>query len=153
MSRVHSELQLLKTKKDRLIKSRDNLREKIRKHFQNNHPNYVPSFFYEGSYKMKTMIRTKDDTCDIDDGVILKATQIMFNVALCKNGYKGCGRWTTSSVSHRVKNVFTVDYKQIIILICQYMFSIKTLMTIHGWLLKMKNGDREDGPQGNGYSI
>lgn len=30
---------------------------------------YVPSFWIQGSYKMSTMIRTKDDTCDCDEGV------------------------------------------------------------------------------------
>ncbi|MEX2336634.1 MAG: CBASS cGAMP synthase [Fulvivirga sp.] len=56
-------------KKNRLMTSRDNLRDKIRKHFAEKHPDYKPKFRGQGSYSMKTMIRTKEDTCDLDNGV------------------------------------------------------------------------------------
>jgi len=64
-----SNITINKSKKDKLKKAKDALREKITKHFDENHPDYDPEFFIQGSYKMYTMIRTKDDTCDLDDGV------------------------------------------------------------------------------------
>src|SRR5699024_2640451 len=63
------ELKLTKTKKDNLKTSRENIRSAIEDHFKENHPDYTPYFWIQGSYKMITLIRYKDDTCDIDDGV------------------------------------------------------------------------------------
>lgn len=57
------------SKKERLKKSKDALREKILGYFREHHPNYKPEFFIQGSYKNGTIIRTKDDECDLDDGV------------------------------------------------------------------------------------
>ncbi len=65
----NGELNINKSKKDLLKDSKEALREKIRKYFAKNHPEYKPQFFIQGSYKMGTMIRTKDDECDLDDGV------------------------------------------------------------------------------------
>lgn len=65
----NGKLEFSKKKKDKLITSRKDLQDRIRKHFKENHPEYVPFFWIQGSYKMKTMIRTKEDTCDCDDGV------------------------------------------------------------------------------------
>ena len=62
-------LQLTNSKKELMITSRENLREKIKKYFEEKHPAYRPIFYIQGSYKMKTSIRTKDDYCDLDDGV------------------------------------------------------------------------------------
>lgn len=67
-----SNLSLTNSKKNHMIDSREHLRTKIKKHFETNHPNYVPKFYIQGSYKLKTVIRTKDDLCDLDDGVYFK---------------------------------------------------------------------------------
>lgn len=64
----YGELQITVTKKQALITSHNNLRTKIQKYFAKNHPEYVPSFYIQGSYKMGTTIRTSDDECDLDDG-------------------------------------------------------------------------------------
>lgn len=64
----YNELQITKTKRDKLITSHNNLREKIKKYFKEKHPEYKPSFYIQGSYKMGTTIRTKEDECDLDDG-------------------------------------------------------------------------------------
>ena len=64
----YGELQITVTKKQALITSHNNLRTKIQKYFAQNHPEYVPSFYIQGSYKMGTTIRTRDDECDLDDG-------------------------------------------------------------------------------------
>lgn len=63
------ELKLTGTKKDRMCTSRDDLRKRIVKHFAKNHPDYKPRFYIQGSYKMGTVIRTEEDTCDMDNGV------------------------------------------------------------------------------------
>lgn len=63
------ELNVLSTKKDKLIQSAKNVRKAIRKHFKEKHPDYVPKFGNQGSNELGTMIRTKDDTCDLDQGV------------------------------------------------------------------------------------
>lgn len=65
------ELNLTKSKKKNLQTSRENIREAIENHFKEEHPEYEPRFWIQGSYKMNTVIRYKDDTCDVDDGVYL----------------------------------------------------------------------------------
>lgn len=64
----YNDLQIPDSKKSSMITSRDNLRSKIKDHFKENHPDYKPTFYIQGSYKMGTTIRTKDDECDLDDG-------------------------------------------------------------------------------------
>lgn len=62
-------LNITSTKKAKLMTSRDTLRDKIRNHFKEKHPDYKPKFRGQGSYSVGTMIRTKEDTCDLDNGV------------------------------------------------------------------------------------
>lgn len=68
-TKFNSELNILPSKKSKMITSKDNLREKIRKYFKDKHPEYSPKFFIQGSYKTSTSIRNKEDHCDLDDGV------------------------------------------------------------------------------------
>lgn len=65
-------LDIIDSKTEKMITSKDNLIEKIEKYFKDNHTEYSPSFFIQGSYKMKTSIRTNDDECDLDLGVYLQ---------------------------------------------------------------------------------
>ncbi|PXX30397.1 cyclic GMP-AMP synthase DncV-like nucleotidyltransferase [Arenibacter sp. ARW7G5Y1] len=65
-------LNIKKKKKEGLMNSKEVLRNKIRKYFKDNHPEYKPEFYIQGSYKMGTTILTKDDECDLDDGVYFK---------------------------------------------------------------------------------
>lgn len=64
----YNALQIVKTKRDKIIKSHNNLRELIKKEFSEKHPEYTVGFWIQGSWKMGTTIRTKDDECDLDDG-------------------------------------------------------------------------------------
>jgi len=86
----HGEICIPSTKKQRMITSKGKLRERIRKYFKENHPAYVPKFFIQGSAKMKNGIRTKDDICDLDDGIYFfrqpKAMIDWFNGKKDKNG-------------------------------------------------------------------
>lgn len=65
----NGELSITSTKKGRMIASWQNLRDKIVAYLKENHPDYVAEFFIQGSYKCGTMIRTKEDECDLDLGV------------------------------------------------------------------------------------
>lgn len=65
----HTNIRITQTKKNKLRNSKDALRKKIISYFEEHHPEYVPKFRIQGSYKMGSAIRTKDDTCDLDDGV------------------------------------------------------------------------------------
>lgn len=105
------ELKITKSKRDSLMKSKDNLRKRIREHFSKNHPLYKPRFYIQGSYKLKIMIRTKDDTCDLDDGVYFKENPEGVTGTTLQKWVKEAVEGTTdSSVEHRKKCV-TVDYK------------------------------------------
>ena len=64
----YSKLQITEKRKEELIRSRENLRKHIKDVFAIKHPNFAPLFYIQGSYKMGTTIRTKDDDCDLDDG-------------------------------------------------------------------------------------
>ena len=67
--KFNGELNVTPTKKSKLKTSKSDLRDKIRNDFAKNHADYKPTFFTQGSSKLGTMIRTKDDECDMDDGV------------------------------------------------------------------------------------
>src|SRR5450759_1725651 len=66
------ELQVPKSKRELITSSKDAQRDNIKKYFKEQHPKYVPAFFIQGSSKMRNRIRTKDDTCDLDDGIYFK---------------------------------------------------------------------------------
>jgi len=67
----NTELKISSSKRDRLVRSNNDLRDRITKYMKENHSDYSVSFFKQGSYKMGTMIKTKDNECDFDDGVYL----------------------------------------------------------------------------------
>lgn len=110
----NSSISLTKNKKDKMTSSKDGLRERIRNYFKKNHPNYIPKFYIQGSFKMKTGIRTKDDICDLDDGVYffrkpdVTATTLQNWVWDAVNGY------TSETPEHRkkcIRNIFSNDYE------------------------------------------
>lgn len=68
-SEFNDELNILPSKRAKMITSKNNLRDTIRDDFKENHPDYVPKFFIQGSYKTGTSIRNKEDHCDLDDGI------------------------------------------------------------------------------------
>lgn len=67
------ELCITNSKKDKMITSKNNLRDVIRREFKAKHDGYTPSFYTQGSYKLGTCIRTEDDKCDVDDGIYFKS--------------------------------------------------------------------------------
>jgi hypothetical protein len=104
-------LSITKSKKDSLITSKDNLRTKIKKHFEEKHPNYKPTFYIQGSYKMGTQIRTKDDTCDLDDGVYFKQNQDNVTCATLQGWVKDAVDGVTDTTPSHRKKCITIDYK------------------------------------------
>ncbi len=102
------------SKKNRLKDSKNKLREKIRKHFKENHPEYEPKFYIQGSYKMKTIIRTKDDICDLDDGVYFFRTPNVTSTTLQGWVYDAVNGHTNTAPEHRkkcIRNIFASDYE------------------------------------------
>jgi len=101
-------------KKSRINSSKSSLRERIRKWFKENHSDYVPKFYIQGSMKMKSGIRTKDDICDLDDGVYffrkpdVEPTTLQEWVWTAVNGY------TSTAAQHRkkcIRTIFAGDYE------------------------------------------
>lgn len=106
-----NELNVLKNKKDSMISSRNHLRTKIKNHFSVNHAGYNPEFFIQGSYKLNTMIRTKDDTCDMDDGIYFKNNPDNVNGATLQQWVKEAVEGTTDTTPTHKKKCIRVDYK------------------------------------------
>lgn len=68
----HDRVALTSGKKESLRKSRDAIRERIRKHFHENLKVELPKFRGQGSYAMGTTVNPLDGEFDIDDGVYLQ---------------------------------------------------------------------------------
>lgn len=107
----NTDLTITDTKKNKMMASRDNLREKIKNHFEKNHDGYVPRFFIQGSYKLKTLIRTKDDTCDLDDGVYFKSNPDNVTGTTLQTWVKEAVDGTTDATPTHKKKCIRVDYK------------------------------------------
>jgi len=68
----HEKIALSPGKKESLRKSRDAIRERIRKHFREKLEVKVPKFHGQGSFAMITTVNPLDGEFDIDDGVYLQ---------------------------------------------------------------------------------
>lgn len=111
--KYNDDLNIIKSKKDSLKNSKEALRKRIRKYFKENHPEYVPQFFIQGSYKMKTMIRTKDNECDLDDGVYFLRKPDVTCTTLQKWVYNAVEGHTTGGQQHRkkcIRVIYSGDY-------------------------------------------
>ena len=101
-------------KNSKMTNSKTALRDKIRKWFRENHPDYVPKFYIQGSYKMKTGIRTKEDICDLDDGVYFFRQPDVSATTLHGWIYQAVNGHTNSSPEHRkkcIRTIFVSDYE------------------------------------------
>lgn len=107
----NDELQIPKTKKDAIKVSDDALRKCIRDYFKKNHPNYKPTFYQQGSSKIKNRIRTKDDTCDLDDGVYFKDNPDNVTGTTLQSWVKNAVDGITEATPSHRKKCITVDYK------------------------------------------
>lgn len=107
----NNELTITSSKKNDLMESKNHLREKIRNYFKKNHDGYTPQFFIQGSYKLKTLIRTKDDTCDLDDGVYFKGNPDNVTGTTLQRWVKEAVEGTTDAIPTHKKKCIRVDYK------------------------------------------
>lgn len=107
----NNELSITSSKRNKLMASKNHLREKIRCHFKKNHEGYTPQFFIQGSYKLKTLIRTKDDTCDLDDGVYFKSNPDNVTGTTLQKWVKEAVEGTTDATPTHKKKCIRVDYK------------------------------------------
>lgn len=109
--KFNDELSVTDSKKSKMINSREHLREKIRKSFEQNHKGYSPKFYIQGSYKLKTLIRTKDDTCDMDDGVYFSSNPDNVAGTTLQKWVKEAVEGTTDATPIHKKKCVRVDYK------------------------------------------
>ncbi len=110
----NTEISLTSNKKTKMTTSKDGLRERIRKYFKEHHSEYVPKFYIQGSYKMKTGIRTKDDICDLDDGVYFFRTPDVTATTLQNWIWDAVNGYTSTTPEHRkkcIRNIFSGDYE------------------------------------------
>jgi hypothetical protein len=101
-------------KKKRISSSKESLRTRIRKWFKDNHPDYVPKFYIQGSMKMKSAIRTKDDICDLDDGVYFFREPGVGPTTLQEWVWTAVNGYTSTTAQHRkkcIRTVFAGDYE------------------------------------------
>lgn len=103
-------LNVRQTKKDKLKISKNDLRERIRKDFNKNHPDFKPTFYIQGSFKLGTTIRTKDDECDIDDGVYFLKKPTVTGTTL-QNWVKSAVTGATSEEPEHKEKCIRVYYK------------------------------------------
>jgi len=103
-------LKVPQSKIDKLNLSDENVRNVIKTYFEKNHPNYIPKFYLQGSNKMGTMIKTKDDTCDMDDGIYFKSNPDNVTATTLQKWVKEAVEGITeSSPAHR-KKCITLDF-------------------------------------------
>ena len=106
-------ISLLKSKKDRMISSRETVRNLIRNHFILHHPEYEPMFFIQGSNKMGLPIRNGDDTCDLDDGVYFLRKPDISPTTLQKWVLEAVQGHTSGGQQHRkkcIRVIYVQDY-------------------------------------------
>lgn len=107
----NEELQIPKSKRDAMKDSDDAVRKSIRSYFKEYHSKYVPTFYQQGSSKTKNRIRTKDDTCDLDDGVYFKDNPENVSGATLQGWVKEAVEGITDATPSHRKKCITIDYK------------------------------------------
>jgi hypothetical protein len=110
----HGKISIPAGKKDRMITSKSGLRNRIRNHFKEYHPGYAPKFYIQGSYKMKSGIRTKDDICDLDDGVYFFREPDVTPATLQSWVWDAVKGYTNRNPEHRkkcIRTIFEGDYE------------------------------------------
>lgn len=109
----NNNLEVTSSKKESLKKARKALRNKIRNYFKLNHPEYIPKFKTQGSHEIGVMIRTKDDECDLDDGVYFLKKPNVSSTTLQSWIYRAVEGHTSGGQQHRkkcIRVVYMNDY-------------------------------------------
>jgi hypothetical protein len=124
----NGEVSITSSKRNRLKDSKEALRKRIRKHFKEKHPEYEPKFYIQGSYKMKTIIRTKDDICDLDDGVYFFRQPDVTSTTLQGWIWDAVNGYTSTPAQHR-KNVSEAFLRVIMKSTCLFIIKWMVLLT------------------------
>ncbi|MDX2246257.1 MAG: CBASS cGAMP synthase [Bacteroidia bacterium] len=103
-------ISLTKTRKDKLISSRQALQNRIVEYFKAKTDAPVPKFYIQGSYKMKTMVVKKDGSYDVDLGVYFLTKPTVEPLTLQKYVADAVKDQTVSGIEHREKCI-RVIYK------------------------------------------
>jgi hypothetical protein len=104
-------LKVPQSKIDSLETSDENARDEIRDYFKEHHPQYKPKFYRQGSNETGCMIRTKDDTCDLDDGVYFKSNPDNVTATTLQKWVKEAVDGITDSTPSHRKKCITLDFK------------------------------------------
>lgn len=104
-------LEVPKSKIDKLEASDENIRNVIRDDFKKNHPNYIPKFYRQGSKQTGAMIKTKDNTCDLDDGVYFKENPDGVSSTTLQKWVKDAVDGITDATPSHRKKCITIDFK------------------------------------------
>lgn len=105
----NNELNITPTKKKALMGSAKAVKDQIISYFKTNHPTYTPKFAYQGSYKLKTMIRTQKDTCDIDIGVYINEKPDVASSTVQGHVWNALEKQSDSTPAHKNKCI-RIDY-------------------------------------------
>lgn len=141
----HQNIRILSTKSKQMKKSKEALRDKIRTYFKENHPEYNPKFYTQGSGKMKNDIRYKDETADIDDGVYFEREPDVTPTTLQQWVYDAVEGHTDGGQQHRkkcIRVIFKKDYNIDLPVLCKWDGLLHPYIAV-------KNGkwDVEDDPK------
>lgn len=103
-------ISLTVSRQKRLTSAKISVQNAIKSHFRNDTRIVVPSFYIQGSYKMKTMIVKKDNTYDVDLGVYFFNKPNMEAISLQKNVFNAVRHKTNSGATHKEKCI-RVNYQ------------------------------------------
>lgn len=111
--KFHKDIKILASKRQRIKEAKDALRKRIKKYFKENHPDYKPIFYIQGSSKTKNGIRYKDDTADLDDGVYFEREPRVTATTLQKWVYEAVEGHTNGGQQHKkkcIRVIYSGDY-------------------------------------------
>ncbi len=103
-------ISLTSSKKKKLIASRRALERRIVDYFKENTKMLVPRFYIQGSYKMGTMVKSKDGTYDVDLGIYFLNKPGVEPQSLQNYVLKAVNNHTGDGAQHREKCI-RVIYK------------------------------------------
>lgn len=101
--RFEQNISLTPTKKAKLIASRKALQDRIVNYFKLYTSLPVPKFYIQGSYKMKTMVLSKDGTYDVDLGIYFLNNPYVTSYTVQDNVKRAVNGHTYSGAEHRDK--------------------------------------------------
>lgn len=110
----HKYISIGSKKNERMKDSKEGLRNRIRKWFKENKPDYEPFFYIQGSYKMKNGIRTSEDICDLDDGIYFFREPDVTASTLKEWVREAVDGYTSTAAENRkkcVRSIFVNDYE------------------------------------------